>query len=424
MPPPPTESPTFMFISRPSEPSTVLLWGDHWWFAGTGASVAFPDLDHAVEVLVAHYAQAPKPVRLRLLFQPDALETVAVACPQGDRATLAAALAEEFPSLRTPGCVWSHEPVLAMGGDFATLLHFETQPGLLRLATRLAQRGLAVDSAWPLTTFLHALPAAWTDSKVATVVAVQPNRALAYRKPDHGCRAALHWEGDTVVEDVSKWLGELLVRNAMEPVLLVCADQPTVTALSAFISTQRYPAVEPMLLDEALGRAVVLPRYHPAQLLPRIPVVTAQRALIAASIAMLVAAGWLGVAYGRDYVAKQAAVKDQEARLTALRGEVAQLRENAAEIAALRRSLDGGAAGPPCGVLLEKISTTLPAQVTLTALRITGRSWALDGWVAPGAGPRAGEEWRGRLAPPGAPWTAEIKPGAAGSFSLRGEFRP
>ena len=97
----------------------------------------------------------PKPVRLRLVFQPDALETVAVACPQGDRATLAAALAEEFPSLRTPGCAWSHEPVLPMGGDFATLLHFETQPGLLGLATRLAQRGLAVDSAWPLVTFLQ-----------------------------------------------------------------------------------------------------------------------------------------------------------------------------------------------------------------------------------------------------------------------------
>ena len=82
-----------MFISRPSEPHTVLLWGDHWWFAGTGASVEFSDLEQAVEVLVARYADEPKPVRLRLVFQPDALETVAVACPQGDRATLAAALA-------------------------------------------------------------------------------------------------------------------------------------------------------------------------------------------------------------------------------------------------------------------------------------------------------------------------------------------
>jgi hypothetical protein len=413
-----------MFISRPSEPHTVLLWGDRWWFAGTGASVEFSDLDHAVEVLVAHFAQAPKPVRLRLVFQPDALETVAVACPQGDRATLAAALAEEFPSLRMPGCAWSHEPVLPMGGDFATLLHFETQPGLLGLATRLAQRGLAVDSAWPLATFMQRLPGEESEAGAVTVVALQAQRAVAYRHPADGVRTALLWQGESSVADVGEWLGDVLARHAEEAVLLVCADEETASALGAFVGVEGYPGVEQLTLHEALARPVVLPRYHPAQLLPRTPVVTAQRAMVAASVALLIAAGWLGGVYGRDHVARQVALKDQQARLTALRGEVAQLRETAAEIAALRRSLDGGAAGPPCGALLEKISTTLPAQVTLTSLRITGRSWALDGWVAPGAGSRAGEEWRTRLVPPGAPWTAETKPGGGGSFSLTGGFRP
>ena len=413
-----------MFISRPSEPRTVLLWGDRWWFAGTGASSEFSDLDQAVEVLVAHYAEEPKPVRLRLIFQPDAFETVAVACPQGDRATLAAALAEEFPSLRNPGCAWSHEPVLPMGGDFATLIHFETQPGLLGLATRLAQRGLAVDSAWPLTTFLHLLPNEWSESGAVTVVALQAQRAVAYRHPADGVRSALLWHGESSVADVGEWLGDVLVRNAEEPVLLVCADEETATALGAFIGVERHPGVEQLTLNEALARPVVLPRYHPAQLLPRTPVVTAQRVMIAASIAFLLAAGWSGVAYARDYVATQVAVKNNQVRLTALRAEVAHLRDNAAEIAALRRSLDGGAAGPPCGDLLEKISTTQPAQVTLTSLRITGRKVILDGWIAPGAALTALEEWRARLAPAGAPWVIEAKPGAGGSFSLTGGFRP
>jgi hypothetical protein len=413
-----------MFISRPSEPRTVVLWGDRWWFAGTGASVKFSDLEQAVEVLVAHYAEEPKPVRLRLIFQPDALETVAVACPQGDRATLAAALAEEFPSLRNSGCAWSHEPVLPMGGDFATLLHFETQPGLLGLATRLAQRGLAVDSAWPLTTFLHTLPSEWSESGAVTVVALQAERAVAYRHPTDGVRTALLWQGESAVADAGEWLGDVLARNAEESVLLVCADEETATALGAFVGVERYPGVEQVSLNEVIARPVVLPRYHPAQLLPRTPVVTAQRAMIAASVAFLIAAGWSGVAYAREHFAAQVAVKDHQARLTALRSAVAQLRDNAAEIAALRRSLDGGAAGPPCGALLEKISTTLPAQVTLTSLRIAGRNLALDGWVAPGAGPNVVNEWRTRLAPPGAAWTAETKPGAAGSFSLTGGFRP
>ena len=413
-----------MFISRPSEPLTVLLWGDHWWFAGTGASVEFSDLEQAVEVLVARYADEPKPVRLRLVFQPDALETVAVACPQGDRATLAAALAEEFPSLRIPGCAWSHEPVVPMGGEFATLLHFETQPGLLGLATRLAQRGLAVDSAWPLATFLHTLPGEGSEAGAVTVVALQAQRAVAYRHPADGVRTALLWHGESSVADVGAWLGDVLARHTEEAVLLVCADEKTASALGALVGVEGYPGVEQVTLHEALARTVLLPRYHPAQLLPRTSAVTAQRTLMAASVALLIAAGWSGGAYGHDFVARQVAVKDQQARLTALRGEVAQLRENAAEIAALRRSLDGGAVGPPCGALLEKISTTLPAQVTLTSLRITGRSWALDGWVAPGAGLRAGEEWRTRLAPPGAPWTAETKPGAGGFFSLTGGFLP
>ena len=69
----------------------MLLWGDRWWFAGTGHSKQFADLAQAVDLLVAHYASEPKPVRIRLLFQPDALQTVAVTCPQGGRATLAAA---------------------------------------------------------------------------------------------------------------------------------------------------------------------------------------------------------------------------------------------------------------------------------------------------------------------------------------------
>lgn len=413
-----------MFISRPSEPRTLLLWGDRWWFAGTGASVEFSDLAHAVEVLVTHYADEPKPVRIRLVYQPDALETVAVACPQGDRATLAAALAGEFPSMTNPDCAWSHEPVLPMGGDFSTLLHFETQPGLKGLATQLAQSGLAVDSAWPLVTFLHTLQDEWSESGAVTVLGVQAQRAIAYRHPSDGVRSALQWRGESAVADVGEWLGELLTRNAEDSVLLVCADEETATALGAFTAVERYPGVESITLSEALAQPVVLPRYHPAQLLPRPPSVTAQRAMIAACVAFLLAAGWAGAAYARDQFAARMTTENDQARLTALRAEVAQLRENAAEIAVLRRSLEGGAAGPPCSALLEKISTTLPAQVTLTSLRITGRSVALEGWVAPGAGRSALDEWRTRLAPAGAPWTAETKSGAAGAFSLTGGFRP
>jgi hypothetical protein len=413
-----------MYISRPSEPRTVLLWGDRWWFAGGGASPEVSDLAEAAEVLVAHYANEPKPLRLRLVFQPDTLETVTVACPRGDRATLADALSGEFPALADPAHAWSHDPVQSTGEGFSTLLHFETRPGLLALATRLAQHGLAVDSAWPLTTFLHAMPDEWSNSGAVTVVALQSHRAIAYRHPADGGRTALRWQGDAVIADVGRWLGALLALNAEEPVLLICADDAAATALGTFFGVERYTGVELETMSEALARPVVLPRYHSAQLLPRLPVVTANRVMIAASIALILASGWLGFGLARDHIAARAAAANHQDRLTLLRAEVGHLRENEAEIAALRRSLEGGAAGPPCGALLEKISTTLPAEVTLASLRVTGRSIALDGWVAPGAGRSPVDEWRARLTPASAPWTVESKLAGVGTFSLTGVFRP
>jgi hypothetical protein len=412
-----------MYISRPSEPRTVLLWGDRWWFAGTGHSKQFADLTQAVDLLVAHFASEPKPVRIRLLFQPDALQTVAVTCPQGDRATLASALSAEFPELSKPEHAWSHEPVLPNLSDFATLLHVEEQPGLLGLATQLARRGLAVDSAWPLATFLHALPQDWSNSGAVTVVAVQKESAISYCHPADGVRDVLHWHGGSTLAEVGGWLDRLLERDAEEPILLVGADEAAVAALGVFVGVKEHPGVELLSLGEALARPVEFPRYHPAQLLPRPPMVTAQRAMIAATVALLLAAGWSGTAYVRAHLATRVAAKQQQEQLAALRREVTQLRENAAEIAGLRRSLEGGAAGPPCGDLLEKIATTLPAQVTLGSLRITGRTVALDGWVAPGAGRSVVDDWRSRLAPADAPWTMEAKNGPAGSFSVVGRFR-
>jgi len=413
-----------MYISRPSDPRTVLLWGDRWWFAGSGASCEFTNLTHAAEVLAAHFAGEPKPVRLRLVYQPDAFESVAVACPNGDRATLAVALAAEFPALANPGHAWSHEPVMADGHGHSTVLHFETEPGLLTLALRLAQLGLAVDSAWPFATFLHALPEEWTDSGAVTVVALQAGRAVAYRHPSDGGRTAQTWHGDSTVAQVGQWLAGIFAEEAEEPVLLVTPDPETAGGLESYLAPEERPGLEFVRLADALGRRVVLPRYHPAQLLPRGSAITAQRAVIAASVALLLAAGWAGFVYGRDWRAVQAEAETRAARLVSLRSEVAHRRENASEITALRSLVEGGSAGPPYGAFLQKISATLPPEIALASLRIAGRNIELGGWTAPTAPAGALERWRGRLAPPDAPWTAAVRPGVGGAFTLTGAFRP
>lgn len=413
-----------MFISRPSEPRTILLWGDRWWFAGTETSLPFDDLDQAVEALVTHLADEPKPVRLRLIYQPDGFETVAVACPQGDRATLAAALAGEFPAMASPACAWSHEPILPMGGDYSTLLHLESQPALKHLAAQLARRGLAVDSVWPLATFLHALPPEWSESGAVTVLAVQAGWALAYRHPADGVRSAIQWRGEHAITEATEWLGEILRQNAEEPVLVVPADEVVAEAFSTFVGAERYPNVEKISVAEALGRPVVLPRYHPAQLLPRPPLMNASRAMVAASIVFLLASGWSGFVFVREQITTRQSDASHRAQLAVLRSEVAHLRENAAEIATLRRSLEGGAAGPPCGRWLAEISSAIPPQVTLSSLRLAGHTMTVTGWVAPGAIRSLLDDWRAQLAAAGATWTLDSKSGPAGSFSLSGGFRP
>src|SRR4051812_28233005 len=104
-----TGSPTFMFISPQSELRTVLLWGNRWWFADGGPSAPCADPAQAAHALADHFGAERPP--LRLVYQPDALASTVVACPQTSRALLAAALAADHPALADPHHAWGHEPV-------------------------------------------------------------------------------------------------------------------------------------------------------------------------------------------------------------------------------------------------------------------------------------------------------------------------
>ncbi len=410
-------------MSPRSEPRTVLLWGNRWWIPGGDALPAFADDRQAAEQLVTHFADEPKPVRLRLIYQPDTLLSVAVACPNGDRRTVAQALAGEYPTLVKPDHTWGHEPVLAAGEGFATVLHYEAEPRLLALATELARHGLALDSAWPIATYLQALPNEWTDSGACTVVAICSDRASAFRQPAEGGRATPSWHGEETLSSVSRWLSEILERDPIEPILLVCGDGE-VEAINPLLTPDRYPGVETLPLAKALGRAAPLPRYHPAQLLPREPIVTAQRLALAASVAFLLAAVGIGGSYAHTCIVQHADATRHATEASALRAEIAHLRDNAAEIAALRSRLAGSAPGAPVGAFLRQVATTIPRQLVLGSLQLDGRTLALDGWMAPGTPSALLDDWRARLAPNGAAWTAGVQTQPDGSFSLTGSFRP
>jgi hypothetical protein len=396
---------------------TALLWGHCWWLAGRKEPLEFQNLSHAADVLIAHLAGEPHPVRLRLIYQPDTLTTVAVACPHGPRTVFQKALAFEHPAIADPDHAWSHEPILPHMDGFNTLLHYETEPGLFALVERLAQRGVIVTSAWPFATFLQSLPKARSETGAILVLAYDDDHdcALAYHHPADGRPAVHRWRGETAGDEAQNWLGEQPEAHSPDTALLVSpkdVDAPD-------------DSDDPLSLHlhEALASPVVLARSHPAQLLRPTSAVTPQRAVVAASILMMLAGGWSGAAYARDYLAWTARYHVNQQEKSGLQAQIAHYRINAAEIVALRARLAGPGSSPPVGELLDAVCGVLPHELALDQIRITQGRFTLSGHVAPGA-TAAWEQWRNRLG--GKRWTVEpaAAPRETGAFTINGAFAP
>lgn len=401
-----------MSTSRHSEPRTALLWGRHWWLAGRVEPLEFRNLSHAAEVLTAHLASEPQ--RLRLIYQPETLATVSVACPCGPRAALQRALAFEHPAIADPAHAWSHEPILPHGNGYSTLLHYETEPGLFPLVERLAQGGVTVASAWPLATFLQSLPQerSETGSILVMACAEESHCALAYHHPADGRPTVHQWHGENAVDEARAWLEEETAKHPGDPALLVLPKSAADPNDSLSLA-----------LHEALASPVVMPQSHPAQLLPATPAVTPQRLAVAASICLLLAGGWSGAVYAREFMAWQDAQRAVASEKSALRAEIAHYRDNAAEIIALRAKLAGPGSSPPVGELLDAVCGALPPQLALDQIRVAQGRFTLSGHVAPGA-TAAWEQWRDRLG--GKRWSMEpaAAPRDSGAFTVHGVLTP
>lgn len=397
----------------PTSERTALLWGHCWWLAGRAEPLGFENLSHAAEVLAAHLADEPRPVRLRLLFQPATLASVAVACPHGNRATLQNALGFEHPPVTDPACAWSHEPILIQTPGFGTILYYEQEPGLFSLIEQLRKRGVVFTTAWPLASFLNALPAEWSESGAMTVVAVSADHAIAYHHPAGGSRTLLQWHGEGATAEAVTWLQKEMAQCPDDPALLLAASNPV----------EPIAGVKCVPFAEALATPVVLPRSHPAQLLPATPFLTPQRAMVAASILLLLAGGWSGAAYAREFMAWTEGQRTAAHEKSALRAEIEHYRVNATEIVALRARLAGPGSSPPVGELLDVVCGALPHQLALDQIRIAQGRFTLSGHVAPGA-TAAWEQWRNRLG--SKRWSVEpaTAPRDTGAFTVNGVFTP
>lgn len=396
--------------TSPTFELTVLLWGDRWWVAARSEPLEFQNLTHAVEILAAHLIVEGQRVAVRLVYQPASLVSVAVACPDGNRATLQRALEIEHPALENPEIAWGYEPVLPIGEEHSTILHHEQEPGLFALVGALEQRGIDVVGAWPLATFLHALPGDWSESGAVAVLAVAPDRALAYHHPADGVREVKEWTGAGARTEALAWLGGL--PSPSESKLVVAADDDTAAESADWTKVQ---------LKRALAERVILPARHPAQLIPPAIAVPAERAMLAAGLLMTLAGAWFVASHARNYWTGLQRSDSQRAEIAALTQEVSHLRENEAAIARLQRTLAGGGPGVPISELLDALGRGLARTIAVDAIRANSAGFEVTGFVAAGAGEQFAA-WQRNWAD--ARWQVEPATGQPGQFTLKGKFLP
>lgn len=400
-------------------PRTVLLWGNRWWLPHQSSPIVFGDLATAADALAAAWPGDDRTIRL--VFQPDALASTYVSCPHANRGTLALALAESFPALADSRHAWSHEPILPAGEGFSTLLHYETEPALFALIARLHERGFVVTGAWPLATWLNALPSDLAESGSTTIAVVAEDRVSLYCDAVDGKRSAVTWKEAQSVCTLEAFVRERFEADAGSRVLLVTAGEAVLPSLASFSSLGE--RLHHLTLADALAAPAPLAARHPAQLLPTPARLSASRLMVAASIMFLLAATALGFRFAVDYTNARADATSLEREKRALRAEVARLHSSAAEISHLRALLAAVHSSPPAAAFCRKLSTTIPHDIVLRSLHLTPQELVVAGWINPRASHATGQGWTTRLGSESwqlsGPWAADV----SGAFRLAGSWR-
>ncbi len=390
--------------------TTVLLWGDRWWLPRQKMPVPFAGMGQAAAMLAAVWPEKNR--RLRVIYQPDDFATVPANCPNTSRATLAQALAEEHPAVGHPGLVWGYEPILPAGETYSTLLHHETRPALFALVQQLEEEGFAVDSVWPLPTWLNALPPDLTESGAITIFALHTDRFCIYRHSAAGVRTVQTGQGSDALAKLVALLRPIVAENPAEFILCVPTDDAIIATVEESMALEANHVVGIFTIQEALAKPAPLGPKHPAQLLPPVPRFTAPKVVNAITL-LLFLAGLAGAGgYAHAWFNTQTEMKERLAARQHMQREVDHLRGNRAQIFTLRAEIAAlGQRGPRVSEFLRKVATTVPADIVVTTLQITADSFAAGGWAKPGAA----EAWAPRFGP-----EARCAVGLDGAFTLRG----
>lgn len=401
--------------------TTVLLWGDRWWIEGRIMPAIFGELPRAASTLLAEFGDS-RPSRVRLIYQPSSLVATSVACPNGSRAILRAALGDEFPALTNDALAWGFEPIVGGQDRFATVLYRETAPGLYPLVEALRTAGIEVEGVWPLSTLLNQAPEDWPDSGALTVLAVAAGQALVYRHTPEGLREVHSSAGPEAEAFVGATISTALARGTVA--LYVAALDEAGQQLAA-----RFAPSDAALRFVPWSRLVRAARSlsvrQPTQLLPPPALLHPNRLIAAAAVAALLATLALGALTAREALQRRMASTEHEQEGRRLRAAITRLQTNEREIARLRTEIASlTPARMACAELLRALARTRPPQVVLTRLHADQSEFSISGGIAgPGLTEPAWREWvTTSLATSSASKLAAVPRVPSADFSLKGRW--
>ncbi len=410
-----------------------VLWFGHELFVLNGPGLQRCDLpgkgDQVGAVIAAIEAVEPRPKAVRLIYQPGDLEHHAVDCVRGSRTLVRDTLGEDHPALRNPGAAWAISRLHPSESGYATLLWIDPRGRLNRLRTTLADRGIALSGAWPLTSVLERTAPLDDPAQPALAVVLTDTAGLVYAVTPGGARTVVAAAG-------SEFRGQLsgLVRNALSH--FDAAEPPPVLVVEASSEPWDFD-VGP--LAEALATSVSMEQLVSAvadlrvrdldNFLPPVGRVNTNSILIAAGAGLLCAALVNAGLYLREYrrVQNDAAIRNHAAQQ--LQASNARLIENRRKIEQLRAlELEMNVEGAGRIGLLSWVMQHKPVEITIHGIAITGRSFEISGTAHEGTGKTRGPYGRfvDALAAKTNPWqiAPESRPAsvATGEFVINGAF--
>lgn len=404
-----------------SDTTVALLWGNRWTVSGRPEPIVFGESRLAAEALLAYFEERGRPKRLRLLYQSPDFTSVPVACPNGNRATLQAALQSEWPAVADPARAWGYEPII----DGTTLLHFERETTLYGLVDELRTRGVVMDGVWPLASVLLLVPQESPEIVALTVVAVARGLTLVVRQTPAGAREAVSDEGEgagILLASTVRGVGG----DGHGSLCLVSFDETGNGLCERFADGQNRDRGHLGWAD-VIRTAQAIPASHPGQLLPPAKHLGATRIVTGLTVLAVAAAIVLGALTVRETLTQRSLAAEQAVAIQRLRSEVFTLRKNETEVARLRARLaDARPRRIACATLMRTLVRDLPAQIVLTALTADRDGFRLSGGVSgSGLSDKAWEKWMGQLKAPGLAWelVSPLPLPPTADFTLKGGWR-